>query len=135
MKLHRVVVLVSLSLVLGLGVAAPVVAQGPPVLQVFLVEVAPKDVDGYMAQLKEAQTIVGKLGLSGFRVFQSTAAGPQTGSIIISVESKDMMDLAKNQAKLQADPGWRNWVAKSQKSGLGTIVSNSLMVEQTARTK
>jgi hypothetical protein len=121
-----------------LALAVPAVAaaqEGPPVIQVFVVEVAAKNVDAYMARLKEAQAITKRLGLRGFRTFQTTAAGPNTGSIIVSVESKSLMEMAQNQGKLQADPGWQAWVEKMQNSDIGRVVSNSLMIERTAETQ
>ncbi|MEN8184315.1 MAG: hypothetical protein ABFS46_17450 [Myxococcota bacterium] len=126
------------SLLAVLALAAlwftPVVAaaQEPPsVLQVILVDVAPTNVDAYVAELGELQGLLSKAGLSPIRVWQSTLAGPNTGTIAITIESKNLAGFAANTGKIQASPEIQKWLDELQEKGLGDLVSNSLLVDRT----
>ena len=130
MKRNAIRIVVVLAMLVAFGGLAQ--ADEPPkVLQVVSVQVEPKDVSDYLAQLKRAQGILTRLGLPGFRVWQSTLAGSDTGSVVVAIESDHLGAFAANAGKLQADPEWRTWVETQQKSGKTKVVSNSMYVERT----
>jgi hypothetical protein len=129
------------SFVNGLGLwlavlmlcAAPAVAtaEGPNVIQVVVVQVDQGHQAAYLERVKEVKAILERLGLPGFRVWQSTLSGPNTGSVIVAIESPDMTAFAQNQAKLVADPAWQKWVDDLTKWGKSRVTSNSLAMEIT----
>jgi hypothetical protein len=129
--LKRTTSIAAVALMAMLAAPALATAEGPSVTQVFVVDVEPRNVEAYLGKLKRAQEIIEALGLPGFRVLQSTLAGPNTGQIAVVVESKDLATLAANQARIQASEDWQKWVDDVVASGISRIASNSLWIDVT----
>ncbi len=117
----------AISMALALPVAA---ADRPVVLQVIGVKVT-GDMDAYLQKIKEGQAIAKRLRTPVPRIWRSTLAGPDTGTVFIAVEHKNMAALAEAGAKLSADAEWQGFIKDLQKSGLRTVQSNSLLEEIT----
>ncbi len=128
----------SLAIALALGTAAlslavpqTAIAEGPPVLQVIVVEVEPADREWYLERVKKVQGIVERLGLSGFRVWRATLAGTSTGALAVVIENPNLAAFAANSTKLQADSEFQKWVKEMQKAGRSKAISNNMWVEVT----
>ena len=113
--------------------AAPLPAQAqdaPKVSNVLTFDVG-GDVPAFLGFVERRNKIAERLGTKGvLRVYQSTLAGPQTGAVIVVVEYASLASMAADQAKVNADPEWQQFVAEVQAAGM-TMVSNSVAVEIT----
>ena len=119
-------------LVLVLFVAPlPAQAQDAPKVSNVLAFAAGADVPTLLGFVERGSKIAERLGNKGVvRVFVSTLAGPNTGSVAIVIEHESLASMAAEQAKTNADPEWQKLVADIQASGI-TLVSNSVAVEIT----
>jgi hypothetical protein len=107
-------------------------AADKAVLQVIGVKLK-GDLDTYLQKVKGAQPIAKRLGTPAPRVWRSTIAGPDTGTIFVAVEHKSMAALVEAQGKLSADSEWQNFMKDLDKSGLRTVESNSILEDETVR--
>jgi hypothetical protein len=64
------------------------------------------------------------------RVWQSTLAGPNTGTVAVAVEHPSLVSMAQDGAKVAADAEWQKVVDAFQAAGM-RVVSNSVSVEIT----
>ena len=64
-------------------------------------EVAPANLQAFVGLIPEARTISEKNGGANFRVFQTTVAGPNTGSILASVEFDNMAAYAPSARRVR----------------------------------
>ena len=104
--------------------------QAPKVSNVLAFDVG-GDVPAFLGFVERANKIADRLGNKAVvRVFQSTLAGPQTGTILVVVEHESLATMAAEQAKTAADPEWQKFLADLQAAGI-SIVSNSVAVEIT----
>ncbi len=127
----RVAKALTLVGAISIGLALPAAAADRPVvLQVIAVKVT-GDMDAYLQKIKQGQTIAKHLGTPVPRIWRSTLAGRDTGTVFIAIEHKNMAGLAEAGAKLSADAEWQNFMKDLQKSGLRTVESNSLLEEIT----
>jgi len=117
-------VFVVLTLILGISSVA--LAQKTTVLRV--VEIKTDNVAAYLQALEQNKQIMKKLGLTPqIRVWQATYAGPNAGSIIVSVEYSSMAAFADADAKTRADKDYQAWLKGMDK--IRTVVSDSLYGE------
>ena len=117
-------VFVVLTLILGISSVA--LAQKTTVLRV--VEIKTDNVAAYLQALEQNKQIMKKLGLTPqIRVWQATYAGPNAGSIIVSVEYSSMAAFADADAKTRADKDYQAWLKGMDK--IRTVVSDSLYSE------
>ena len=125
----------SLRLVLVVSAVLPLLAASPvrarTVLQVLGIKVAAKDVDAYLEKVKSLQAVSRRLGLPAPRVWRSTVAGPDVGTIFVGIEHASLAAFAEDVAKLQADPEWQKGLKDLDKSGIRTVISNSLLEDVT----
>ena len=125
----------SLRLVLVVSAVLPLLAASPvrarTVLQVLGIKVAAKDVDAYLEKVKSLQAVSRRLGLPAPRVWRSTVAGPDVGTIFVGIEHASLAAFAEDAAKLQADPEWQKGLKDLDKSGIRTVISNSLLEDVT----
>jgi hypothetical protein len=117
----------SLTLVLATALAFPAVAKDHSTLRVVAVET--EDVDRYIAQLKIGKKLIQAQDANwSMSAFQSTFAGPNTGTVIVAVQYPGgLSDFARAWEANMADEEIGSWL-----SGLAdfrTIVSDSLYVE------
>lgn len=93
-----------------------------------VVVVQTTDVAGYVKALQEGQAILKSKGSTGtIRAWVATFAGPEAGSVIVSVEYPNLEALAKDTALMRSDADLKGWLQK-----LGTmrkIVSDSIYEE------
>ena len=85
----------------------------------------------FNAQVAEAKKIQERLG-ARVRVWQATAAGPNTGLVSYVIEHKDLAEFAAFSDKLNADTTWQAFVAKAFVANpTGTLLSAALANEIT----
>ena len=106
-------------------------AEAPKVVQVTIVQVEGADQDAFMERIKKAQAIWKELKMPSFRAWQSTLAGPNTGSVVFVTQYNDAVAWAKAQQKLAASKKWQKWIDDLQAWGKTTITSSSMSVEIT----
>ncbi len=82
-------------------------AQAPKVVQVTVVQVQGVDQDAFMERIKKAQAIWKELKMPAFRAWQSTLAGPNTGSTVFVTEYYHTVAWAQAQQKLAANQKWQ----------------------------
>ena len=113
--------------------ATPALAQeqAPKVATVLAVQVQGVDQDAFLERVTKAQAIWKEAGLPAFRAWQTTFAGPNTGTLIFVTEYENTGDWAKNAAKLAASAKWQKWIDDLQAWGKTTVSSNSMLVEIT----
>ena len=105
-------------------------ADGPAVLQVVSVRVT-GDRQVYLGKIKTLQGISKRLGLAPARVWRATLAGENTDVIYIATEYPSLAAMADGQAKLSADADWSKLLSDIEASGVRTVISRSLMVDDT----
>ena len=85
----------------------------------------------FNAQVAEAKKIQERLG-GRVRVWQATAAGPNTGLVSYVIEHKDMAAFAAFSDKVATDAQWLAFTAKIFTANpSGTLISGALATEIT----
>lgn len=123
-------ILAGLALALTFALApSQAEAQGPPkVINVLMIDTK-GDLEGFLKFAKRARELQTKHGGTGVqRVWQSTLAGPNTGTVAVAVEYQSMVAMAQSQAKVGATPEWQKFVDDFQASGMN-VLSNSVSIE------
>lgn len=116
--------LVVLTLVLGFSSAA--FAQKSTVQRVVVIKT--DNVDAYLQLIDKGQEIQKKLGIVvPTRIWQATFAGPNSGTIVVTIEFPNMAAFADAYAKLNASSDYQAWLAELAKTR--TIQSDSLYKE------
>lgn len=115
------------ALALGIAVApgAAKAAHHEPVIQVVTVEVMPGKLEAYRAEVKKLAGVVARIdALAKVRMWEATAAGENTGQILVGIEYPNAAAWAADSAKTQADAEWKAIVAKL--AGMRTVLSTSV---------
>jgi hypothetical protein len=117
-------VLVLLTLCLGISNAA--FAQKTAVQRVVVVKT--DNVAAYVQAIARGKEIQTKLGINiPTRIWQGTFAGPNAGTVVVTIEFPDMGTLAQDYTKLNADSDYQAWLKDLDK--IRTIVSDSIYKE------
>jgi hypothetical protein len=115
-----------MSLAILLGVSSTASAQKTTVIRVVIVKTDYPV--AYAQALEEGKAIMKKLSLpTNIHVYRATYAGPNAGSVAVSIEYPTMVALAEAEAKLSADKDYEAWIKTLNK--LRTIVSDSVYRE------
>jgi hypothetical protein len=78
------------------------------VLQTVSVQVKSGRLDDYVAEIEKLRKISERLGTSNtMRVWQATAAGETTGTVVVGVIYKDLATYAADSTKIQSDSEWQ----------------------------
>lgn len=94
-------------------------------LQTVAVKVAPGRLSDYVAELEKLQAVQQRVGSSGkMRAWQATAAGANTGNVVVGIIYPDLATYAADTAKVQADAEWEKIIGGLD--GMRTIVSTGL---------
>ena len=124
--------LLSVAIVLAC-VQAPEEAkaqEGRKVIQIVAIDTG-GDLPKFLEFSKRIQVIADKTGSTGQRrIWQSTLAGPETGSVAVAIEYPSLISMAESTAKTAAAPEWQQLAADFQAAGM-RVVSNSIAVEIT----
>ena len=115
-----------MSLAILLGLSSTASAQKTTVIRVIIVKT--DNPTAYAQALEEGKAIMKKAGITEtIHVYQATYAGPNAGSVAVSVEYPSLVALAEAEAKLRADKDYGAWLKTLDK--LRTIVSDSIYRE------
>ena len=118
--------LVLLSLVLLLAASTRAMGDDGTVLRVVVVET--ENVDAYVKELERGKAMLKSLGSPAeLRIWQARFAGPQAGSVVVSVEYPSLAAFAEDDAKLKANTEYQTWLKGLDK--IRKIVSDSLYNE------
>lgn len=128
-RLHRALLGCAAALLLLLPAAA---SAAPPKVTVVLA-VRATDRQAYLAKLSAYEAATERLGLPRARVWRATLAGEGTDLIYVSTEYESAAAWAAAQQKTAGDPEASRMLREIEASGLRTIVSRSLLVEEALR--
>ncbi|MGB8327925.1 MAG: hypothetical protein WCE48_10145 [Steroidobacteraceae bacterium] len=82
----------------------------------------------YVKELERGKAILKRLGSSAvLRVWRAHFAGPNAGSVVVSIEYPSMVVLAQDEAKAYADPEYTSWL--SGLASMRKVVSDSVYDE------
>jgi hypothetical protein len=109
-------------------------AHHEPVIQAVIVEVQPGKLEAYRAEVKKLKAALSRLGSKAtLRVWETTAAGEDTGSALVGIEYADQGTWAADTMKTQGDyPEWQKFLAGLY--AIRTLQGRSLYREITPRT-
>ena len=102
-------------------------AQKSTVLRVLVIKT--DNVAGYVQELDKGQALLKKLGVQEtLRVWQARFAGPEAGSVVVSIEFPSMSALVDSDTKTSTNSEYKEWLKGLDK--VRKIVSDSLYTEQ-----
>ena len=124
MKKKTVLSLVIFLVVCALSNAS--LAQKATVLRVIRVKT--DNVAEYAAELEKGRQLQKSLGSSAqIRVWQARFAGPEAGSVVVSIEYPSMAAYVADEAKVNASADYQSWLKGLNK--IRTLISDSLYNE------
>ena len=118
----------TLSMVFAVVLGLLAMAGGAQAAVMRVVVVQTTDVAAYTKELAQVQAHMTRLGgTATIRAWRARFAGSDTGSIVVSVEYKDMAEFAAIDAKLRDDAA--NVATMKNMDAIRTIISDSLYDE------
>ena len=118
----------TLSMVFAVVLGLLAMAGGAQAAVMRVVVVQTTDVAAYTTELAQVQAHMTRLGgTATIRAWRARFAGSDTGSIVVSVEYKDMADFAAIDAKMRDDAA--NVATMKNMDAIRTIISDSLYDE------
>lgn len=122
-------VVLSLCAIIALALASTAAFSAPATMRVIVVQT--NDIKSYRHEVETLQGEFNKAGLAvKLRVWRATFAGPDTGTIIVSVEVPDLATLAK-AAEAGNQPNSAIGATMHRIEAIRKIVSDSLYEELT----
>lgn len=119
-------VVAALFVVAGLAMGQVAWAAESVVLRVVVVETA--DAQAYMKEIDRGEAIMKRLGSQAvIRVWKARWAGPESGSVVASIEYPSLTALAQDEARFTSDPELSAWLKGLDK--FRKVVSDSLYYE------
>lgn len=116
----------SIAFAALIGLLAMAGGAQAAVMRVVVVQTS--DVAAYTKELAQVQAHMTRLGgTATIRAWRARFAGSDTGSIVVSVEYKDMADFAAIDAKMRDDAA--NVATMKNMDAIRTIISDSLYDE------
>jgi hypothetical protein len=115
----------ALALAMALAPRAAGAAHHEPVIQVVTVQVSPGKLEAYRAELKKLKAVIARVDAKAtLRAWEATAAGEDSGNVLVGVEYRDDAAWAAGTVAMQSDAEWQTIVAGL--TGLRTLVGTSL---------
>ena len=125
--MRRNIVMTFALLIVAFALSSTVFAQKSTVLRVLVIKT--DNVAGYVQELDKGQALLKKLGVQEtLRVWQARFAGPEAGSVVVSIEFPSMSALVDSDTKTSANSEYKEWLKGLDK--VRKIVSDSLYTEQ-----
>ncbi len=114
------------ALLLVLGLSGSAFAQKATVLRVLVVKT--DNPTAYAQELTKGIELMKSMGVPAtLRVWRAKFAGPEAGSVVVSIEYPSLAAYAAAEAKLSASSDYMTWLKGLDK--IRTIVSDSLYNE------
>ncbi len=114
-------------LIVAFALSGTAFAQKGTVLRVIIVKT--DNLPGYVQELDKGKTLLKSLGVQEtLRVWQARFAGPEAGSVVVSIEFPSMAALVESDNKTNASSEYKEWLKGLDK--IRKIVSDSLYTEQ-----
>ena len=125
--MRRNIVMTFALLAVAFALSSTAFAQKSTVLRVLVIKT--DNVAGYVQELDKGQALLKKLGVQEtLRVWQARFAGPEAGSVVVSIEFPSMSALVDSDTKTSANSEYKEWLKGLDK--VRKIVSDSLYTEQ-----
>jgi len=125
--MRRNIVMTFAWLAVAFALSSTAFAQKSTVLRVLVIKT--DNVAGYVQELDKGQALLKKLGVQEtLRVWQARFAGPEAGSVVVSIEFPSMSALVDSDTKTSANSEYKEWLKGLDK--VRKIVSDSLYTEQ-----
>ncbi len=125
--MRRNTVVTFALLVVAFAFSGTAFAQKATVLRVIIVKT--DNLAGYLQELQKGQALLKGLGVQEtLRVWQARFAGPEAGSVVVSIEFPSMTALVDSDSKTSASSEYKDWLKSLDK--IRKIVSDSLYTEQ-----
>jgi hypothetical protein len=118
----------KLSLLVALLLACSFLTPAAQATVLRVVNVQTDDVGAYVKELERGQALLKKMGATAIlRVWRARYAGPEAGSVVVSIEYPDLVTFANEDKKVSADADYQAWLKGLQK--IRKVVSDSLYEE------
>ena len=125
--MRRNTVVTFALLVVAFAFSGTAIAQKATVLRVIIVKT--DNLPAYVQELEKGKALMKNLGIQeNLRVWQARFAGPEAGSVVVSIEFPNMAALVDFDNKSSASSEFRDWLKGLDK--VRTIVSDSLYTEK-----
>ena len=125
--MRRNTVMTFALLIVAFALSSTAFAQKSTVLRVLVIKT--DNVAGYVQELDKGQALLKKLGVQEtLRVWQARFAGPEAGSVVVSIEFPSMSALVDSDTKTSTNSEYKEWLKGLDK--VRKIVSDSLYTEQ-----
>jgi hypothetical protein len=93
-----------------------------------VVTIQTDNADAYLQELGRGQALIKKLGGSAvIRAWRARFAGPDAGTIVVSIEYPDMITFANDEKKVTETPEYQEWLKGLAK--VRKVLSDSLYDE------
>ncbi len=125
--------LIGLALVFAFAMAPSqsTAQEAPKVINVLTYDVAAGDMPKFLELYKRAMVIIKKYESTGeSRLWISTLAGPNTGTVAVAIEYPSMVSMAQSGAKVVPSPEWQKLIDDFEATDM-RILSNSVSVDIT----
>ncbi|MGH9503486.1 MAG: hypothetical protein ACRD20_11610 [Terriglobales bacterium] len=124
--MRRNTVIAAVILLLVCAASSAAFAQKATVLRVVVVKT--DNPTAYVQEIEKGRQIMKSLGVPGLtRVWQARFAGPEAGSIVVSIEYPSMEAFTEAYNKTNASSDYQNWIKGLDK--IRKIVSDSIYTE------
>jgi hypothetical protein len=130
MRITSLLIALALVFAFTLAPSRTMAQAAPKVINVSTYDVA-GDMPKFLEFYKRAIAIAEKYGSTGeSRLWVSTFAGPNTGSVAVATEYPSMLSMAQSGEKLLLTPEWQQLVADFEATDMRAI-SSSLAADLT----
>jgi hypothetical protein len=130
MRITSLLIALALVFAFTLVPSQSTAQAAPKVINVMTYDVA-GDMPKFMGLYKRAMAVFGKYESTGqSRLWISTYAGPNTGTVAVAIEYPSMVSMTESGAKVFPSPEWQKLTAEFQATDM-SILSNSVSVDIT----
>jgi hypothetical protein len=115
------------ALALALSLTTTALAAEPAVARVVVVQT--DNADAYIKELAHGDELLKKMGSQAktIHVWRARFAGPETGTVVVTIEYPNLAAVASDDAKIAASDEYKAWIKGLDK--LRKIVSDSLYTQ------
>ncbi len=131
MRITSFLIGLALAFAFTLAPSQSTAQEAPKVINVLTYDVAAGDMPKFLELYKRAMVVLEKYGSTGkSRLWVTTYAGPNTGTVAVAIEYPSMVSMAESGAKVFPSPEWQKLTAEFQATDM-RLLSNSVSVDIT----